>query len=96
MQDCTYFLYDSCKAKYPYVITEPSISRAADRLNTVLARLNAYPKEYREDVLELRDTLDILAYEQAHHPSSWGWIWVFQRPGRSKNFRAAPTPSAPR
>ena len=67
MQDCTYFLYDSCKAKHPYVITEPSISRAADRLNTVLARLDAYPKEYREDVLELRDTLDILAYEQAHY-----------------------------
>lgn len=72
MQDCTYFLYDSCKAKYPYVIIEPSISRAADRLNTVLARLNAYPKEYREDVLELRDTLDILAYEQAHHAFKLG------------------------
>lgn len=72
MQDCTYFLYDSCKAERPYIPTDPSISRVEDRLNETLARLGTYPKEYQDDVLELRDALDILAYEQAHYAFTLG------------------------
>lgn len=67
MIDCTYTLFETLLQQSPYVPSVPMDQEVLQRLEAAQARVKDFPPEYRRGLFELTDSLNILAYNQAHH-----------------------------
>ena len=67
MRDCSYILFERLLKQYPYQPGNPIDTDAASRLEAARTNLKQIPSEYRHDLFELTDSLDILSYHKAHH-----------------------------
>ena len=67
MYDCSYFLFELCRERDPYVPATRTDQEAQQRFAAAKQLADAFPAEYQRTLFELTDSMDALEYSKSHH-----------------------------